>query len=269
MTYLEEQFSLEGRVAVITGGGGAICGAIAKGYLNAGAEVLLWGRALESLESKRDELKGSGCAPERIHLVKADLSSPEQIDEAITVSLNLTGHIDILVNGVGGSSVRTSLLEVKAEDYENVLKLNLLAGCLLPSQAFCSHWMKTQREGTILNIASMASYVPLSGAWAYSAAKAAVVNQTMAMAAEMSQHGIRVNAIAPGFFLGKQNRSLLLAEDGSPTERGRRVLAHTPAGRFGNVDELCSAAIFLVSGGSSFISGATIPVDGAYLCANI
>ena len=115
----------------------------------------------------------------------------------------------------------------------------------------------------------MASFNPLSGVWAYSAAKAAVVNQTMAHAKELAPYGIRVNAIAPGFLVAEQNRSLLLNEDGTMTQRGKDVIAHTPMGRFGEADDLVAAVIFLAGEGARFVSGITVPIDGAYLCQNI
>lgn len=269
MTYLEQLFSLSGHTAVITGGGGVLCGAIAKGFLKVGARVILWGRSMASLEAKKRELLESGSPSAGIFCVEVDLMDEEQVADAVTQTLGLAGSFDILVNGVGGSGVRTPLTETDAVDYARVLQLNLLAGCILPTKHVGRYWLRNDIAGAILNIASMASYNPLSGAWAYSAAKAAVVNQTQAMAMELAPHRIRVNAVAPGFFLGKQNRHLLVNPDGTPTPRGQAVIAHTPAGRFGQPDELCAAAIFLVAPGATFISGTTLPVDGAYLCHNI
>jgi NAD(P)-dependent dehydrogenase (short-subunit alcohol dehydrogenase family) len=156
------------------------------------------------------------------------------------------------------------------DNYEFVLKLNLIAGCFLPMKIVAAKWIDEGVKGSIINIASMSSYVPLSGVWAYDAAKAAVMNQTMAAAAEFAPHGIRVNAIAPGFFLGDQNRRLLTNEDGSLTERGNQVIAHTPYGRFGEPHELMGTILFLASDGAAgFVTGVTVPVDGGYLVHNI
>ena len=261
MSYLEKQFGLAGHTAVITGGGGAICGAIAAGFLNAGASVVLWGRHRSTLEEKRATLP----FPERVRLFEVDLS-----DEAgIAAGLADAGNCDILVNGVGGSSKRMPLVDADRAEFEAVILQNLVAGCFLPTRAFARAWIERGVRGRVLNIASMASYNPLSGAWAYSAAKAAVMNQTVAQARELAAHGIRVNAIAPGFFLGKQNRKLLVNDDGTPTARGERVLKHTPAGRFGDVAELAAAAIFLCADGADFVTGVTLPVDGGYLTDNI
>lgn len=261
MSYLEQQFGLSGHKAVITGGGGAICGAIAEGFLQAGASVVLWGRHMDVLENRRAALP----FPERVFLYEVDLNDESAVEKA----LEEAGDADILVNGVGGSSVRLPLIEADVADFESVVRQNLVAGCFLPTRLFARMWIRNGIPGCVLNIASMASYNPLSGAWAYSAAKAAVMNQTMAQARELAPYRIRVNAIAPGFFLGKQNRKLLVQDDNTPTERGARVLKHTPAGRFGEVSELAPAAVFLCSAGAGFVTGITLPVDGGYLTDNI
>ncbi|OGV51704.1 MAG: hypothetical protein A2017_10195 [Lentisphaerae bacterium GWF2_44_16] len=269
MTYLENQFGLKDKLAVITGGGGALCGAIAGGFLKAGAKIVLWGHKMSTLEEKKNELIKDGAKSEYIELYEVNLLEEAQINSALEATTASMGHVEILLNGVGGSSVRTALTETDSADFERIINLNLMAGCFLPTKCFASYWIKNNIRGTVLNIASMASFNPLSGAWGYSAAKAAVMNQTVAHARELADFGIRVNAIAPGFFLGKQNRKLLQNEDGTPTTRGQNVLAHTPARRFGNPEELCAAAIFLCSPGASFINGVTLPVDGGYLCHNI
>ena len=144
-------------------------------------------------------------------------------------------------------------------------------GCFTPTKIVADYWIKNKSGGVIVNIASMAAYMPLSGVWAYSAAKAAVMNQTMAYAKELAPHGIRVNAIAPGFFLADQNRALLIDEKtGEPTARGRDVLAHTPYNRFGEPAELGPTCVMLASDAASgFITGITVPIDGGYLVHNI
>jgi NAD(P)-dependent dehydrogenase (short-subunit alcohol dehydrogenase family) len=153
---------------------------------------------------------------------------------------------------------------------EFVLKLNLLAGCILPVKHFSKYWIENKIQGCVLNVASMASYNPLSGVYAYSAAKAAVMNQTVAQAKELAPHGIRANAIAPGFIVADQNRRLLLNEDGSPTPRGQAVLSHTPFNRFGEAAEMMGTVLFLVSDkAAGFVTGVTVPVDGGYLAYNI
>ena len=149
--------------------------------------------------------------------------------------------------------------------------MNLLAGLLVPSKIITNYWIVQQIEGNIINIASMSSYNPLSGVWAYNAAKAAVKNLTTGMAREFASYNIRVNAIAPGFFLGNQNRALLINQETEElTERGKNIIDRTPFKRFGNYDELEGVTLFLASlRASGFITGTTIPVDGGYLTNNI
>ena len=265
---LAESFSLAGKTVIVTGGGGALCGAIACGLAQAGANIALWGRGRASLDETAKMIAASPGAG-RAATILADLTDERQIESALRESVSEFGRVDILLNGVGGSSIRRPLVELDREDFESVVRLNLLAGCVLPTKHLARHWIEKKTGGAIINIASMGSYIPLSGGWAYSAAKAAVMNQTVAHARELAPHGIRVNAIAPGFFLGKQNRRLLINEDGSPTPRGQSVLAHTPMGRFGSPADLVGAAVFLASEASSFITGITVPVDGGFLTHGI
>ena len=269
MSYLEEQFGLQGKTAIITGGGGTLCSAIAQGYARAGAKVILWDIREDAMADKAKAISKACGDPSRVACVKVDLMDEDSIDQALQESAKKFGQVDILVNGAGGNRGKGPLVEVNEKDFEFVLKLNLLAGCILPTKHVAKYWIDNEIEGVIVNIASMAGYNPLSGVWAYSAAKAGVMNQTMAHAKELAQYGIRVNAIAPGFFIADQNRKLLLNDDGTPTQRGKDVLAHTPMGRFGEPDDLITTMIFLAAGGSRFVSGITVPIDGAYLCQNI
>jgi len=269
MSYLEDKFSLTGKTAVITGGGGTLCGAIAGGYANAGANVILWDIRPDAMEAKAEIIAESCGDKSRITYVQVDLMQSDSIEKALEKSIAKFGRVDILLNGAGGNRGKGPLVEVDEKDFDFVLKLNLMAGCILPTKYLAKYWIDNGIEGVIINIASMAAFNPLSGVWAYSAAKAAVMNQTMAHAKEFARYAIRVNAIAPGFFIADQNRKLLLNPDGTPTQRGKDVLAHTPMARFGEPDDLIAAAIFLAADGSGFVSGITLPVDGAYLCDNI
>jgi len=269
MSYLEEKFGLAGRTAVVTGGGGTLCSQIGQGFAQAGANVILWDVRQDAMDAKAKGIAKACGDASRVACVQVDLMKEDSITQALAESVSKFGQVDILVNGAGGNRGKSPLVDVQEADIDFVLKLNLLAGCLLPTKHVAKYWIDNNVRGVIINIASMAGYNPLSGVWAYSAAKAAVMNQTMAHAKELAQYGVRVNAIAPGFFIADQNRKLLLNDDGTTTQRGSDVLAHTPMGRFGEPDDLTAAAIFLAAGGAGFVSGITLPVDGAYLCDNI
>lgn len=269
MSYLENKFGLQGKTAIITGGGGTLCSAIAAGYANAGANVILWDIRPEAMQEKAKTIAETSGDASKVTCIQVDLLKEDSIVKALAESVKKFGQVDILLNGAGGNRTKGPLVEVDEEDFNFVLKLNLMAGCILPTKHVAKYWLDNNIKGVIINIASMAALNPLSGVWAYSAAKAAVINQTMAHAKEFAQYGIRVNAIAPGFFIAEQNRKLLLNDDDTPTQRGKDVLAHTPMGRFGDPDDLIATAIFLAADGSKFVSGITLPVDGAYLCYNI
>ena len=269
MSYLEEKFALGGKTAVVTGGGGTLCSAIAEGFAKAGANVILWDLRQEAMETKAQVIAKACGDPSRVACILVDLMEEKSIDRALQESLQKFNQLDILVNGAGGNRSKGPLVEAQTKDLDFVLRLNLLAGCILPAKHFAKYWINKEIKGVIINISSMSAFNPLSGVWAYSAAKAGVMNQTMAQAKELAQYGVRVNAIAPGFFIAEQNRKLLLNDDGTTTQRGKDVLAHTPMGRFGDPDDLTVATIFLAADGARFVSGITLPIDGAYLCDNI
>jgi len=270
VNYLNDMFSLAGKTAVVTGGGGVLCSIIGSAFAKAGANVILWDIRQEGLDEKVKVLAQACGDPTRVSSVKVDLLNEDSVKQALEKSVSLYGKVDILLNGAGGNKGKAFLTEAKIEDVEFVLKLNLLAGCIIPSKHFTSYWIKNKVKGAIINIASMAGLNPLSEVYGYSMAKAAVINQTVNMAKELAPHGIRVNSIAPGFFIADQNRALLLNPDGSLTARGKAVIAHTPYGRFGEPDELSGACIFLASDNAAgFVSGINIAIDGAYMAFNI
>ncbi len=270
--YLSGLFGLEDTVAVITGGAGVIAGALAEALLQAGARVALWGRhrdtieeALRRLGALLPECAGRLCGRE------VDAGQESACQEAYEATAGELGAPNLLVNGVGGTRGKCPLVEQDVGGFRSVLELNLVAGLLVPTKVFAARWIRQQIRGSIVNLASMASYAPLSGVWGYDAAKAGVLNLTQAAAKELAPHGIRVNALAPGFFLGKQNRALLVdADSGELTARGRTILERTPFGRFGETAELAGALLFLASTrASGFVTGACIPVDGGFLVDNI
>lgn len=267
MDYLDTMFSLENKTILLTGGAGVIASSMAEALLNAGAKVMLWDYMQEPL----DNLIGKLDSP-RVAGLRVDINNEQDVIASIAETEKRLGMPDVLINAVGGNRGKCSFTDIKVEDFEFVLKLNLMAGLVIPTKHIAAVWIKQGVKGSIINIASMSSYVPLSGVWAYSAAKAAVINLTMGTAKEFAPHGIRVNAIAPGFFIGKQNKDLLIKNEatGELTERGKAVIDHTPFKRFGDFRDLNGVTLFLASNAASgFVTGVTIPVDGGYLIHNV
>jgi len=272
MSFIESMFSLEGKTAVITGGGGGIPGNLAIAFARAGATVVLWGRGtnhpMKEAASQVADAAGTG----RIFAVTVDTASREACENALAESEMLAGSPpDIVVNGVGGNRGKTPFVDLDEALFKDILELNLMAGLVTPTRVFSRYWIGKGIKGCVINMTSMTSYKALSGTWAYNAAKAGVLNLNEALARELAPHGIRVNAIAPGFFVGNQNRALLIDEKtGDLTARGKSIVARTPFGRFGKFEELWGAALFLASDAASgFVTGVSIPVDGGYLTDNI
>ncbi|MCP4755364.1 MAG: SDR family oxidoreductase [Proteobacteria bacterium] len=269
MSYLDEMFGLSGQTVVVTGGAGVIGTAMSKTFLKAGANVVIWDRSQEYLDEAMDRLKDH--ADSRLKGLLSDTGDESAVESTLKESVELFGQVDILVNGVGGNIGKAPFIETDMEQFTQVLHMNLVAGLVVPTKVFAKYWIDNDIKGNIINMASMTSYKPLSGVWAYDAAKAGVYNLTMGTANEFAPYGIRVNAIAPGFFVGKQNKDLLIdKETGGYTERGQSVIDLTPYKRFGDIDELAGATLFLASNkASGFATGISIPVDGGYLIHNI
>ena len=211
MSYLDDKYGLKGKTATITGGGGTLCSAIAEGFARAGANIILWDINPANLAAKSEAVAKACGDKSRVSAVEVNLMDEDSIVQALEKSVKIYGSVEILLNGAGGNRGKGPLVDVKAEDFDFVLKLNLMAGCILPSKHLAKYWIDNKIKGSIINIASMAGFNPLSGIWAYSSAKAAVMNQTMGHAKELAPYGIRVNAIAPGFFIADQNRKLVLS----------------------------------------------------------
>lgn len=259
-------FSIEGQVAVITGGTGVLGGSIAKSLLEAGARVVILGRQEEKLKkileaNANDNLIGYPC----------DVLDEDRIREVRDLVLEKWGAINILINVAGGNLPGATLREdqnifdLKIDDYKKVTELNL-DGTIVPSLIFGEVIAKSGK-GSIINISSMATYSAITRVMGYSVAKTGVNIFTQWMAMEMAMKfgdKVRVNAVAPGFFIGDQNRAVLINPDGSYTERSKKVLAKTPMGRFGDISELNGLVQFLCSDAASFITGAIIPVDGGF-----
>jgi NAD(P)-dependent dehydrogenase (short-subunit alcohol dehydrogenase family) len=261
-------FSLAGQVAVVTGGTGVLGGVMARGLAQAGAKVGVLGRRREQAEAVAQAIAAEGGSA--IALV-ADVLDRAQLEQARATLLATWDRLDILVNGAGGNMPAATLapgrsfFDLPVEGLEPVIALNL-QGTLLPSQVFGELLARAGR-GCIVNISSMAAQRALSRVVGYGIAKAGVENATRWLAVELARSfggRIRVNAIAPGFFVGEQNRSLLLNDDGSLTPRGQTIVDHTPAGRFGQPEELLGPLIWLCGPGASFVNGVVVPVDGGF-----
>ncbi|MBN2545918.1 MAG: SDR family oxidoreductase [Spirochaetes bacterium] len=268
MTYLDEMFGLDDKIIIITGGGGIIANAIAEGLLKAKAKVIIWDIVQEAIDQTIERLTEITGEKNNVKGLIVDTTNEESIEKSINETEKFFGPPNVLINGAGGNRGKSAFIDTNISQFEFVLRLNLIAGLVVPTKAMAKYWIKKNIKGSIINMTSMASYVPLSGVWAYDASKAGVLNLTMATAKELAPNGIRVNAIAPGFFVGKQNKDLLIKNEktGELTERGQSIIQRTPFGRFGDASELIGAAIFLISDmASGFITGVSIPVDGGFL----
>lgn len=268
ISYLENLFTLKSKVAVVTGGTGVLGSAMCKALANAGAAVVILGRRKEAADKLAQEIvtKGGNAIG-----ISADVLNKEQLITARENILKKFGRIDILINGAGGNMPGAvvmpdkTIFDLKIDDFRSVVDLNL-TGSILPTQIF-GEPLSASKQGVIINISSMTAIRPLTRVLGYGAAKAAISNFTQWLAVEMAKkfgEGIRVNAIAPGFFLTEQNRNLLTNQDGSLTERGQLIIRGTPFGRFGEPDELSGTLLWLCSDASKFVSGIVVPVDGAF-----
>ena len=266
---LSQHFNLQGSVAVLTGGGGVLCAVMSKALVQAGARVAVLDISLEAAQKVADEIQPNGG---ELIPVQCDVLDKTSIEIAAQTVLNEFGRIDFLINGAGGNKKEATtspdlrFFDLPQDALQWVFNLNFL-GTLLPSQVF-GRIMVEQGEGAILNISSMSAFQPLTRIPAYSAAKAAVSNFTQWLAVHIAQEyspQIRVNALAPGFFLTEQNRFLLTdADTGKLTSRGQTIIDHTPQGRFGDPEDLLGAMFWLLSPASQFVTGVVVPVDGGF-----
>lgn len=279
-TYLPFKIDLSGKVAVVTGGSGVLCSGFAKALAASGAKVAVIGRRLDAAQKVADEIAAEGGIAVAVSADVTDKATLVRARETVNAKL---GTVDILINGAGGNNPKGTTtkeylfpedLEKKAEGISTffdldeagvrgVFDVNFI-GTLLPTQVFAPD-MAGKDGAVIINVSSMNSFRPLTKIPAYSAAKAAVSNFTQWLAVHFAPVGIRVNAIAPGFFVTEQNRALLKNPDGSLTPRSEKIIAHTPMNRFGDPDDLTGTLLWLVDKGSSgFVNGVVVPVDGGF-----
>jgi NAD(P)-dependent dehydrogenase (short-subunit alcohol dehydrogenase family) len=267
--YLTELFGLEGKVAVVTGGGGVLCSTMSRALGRMGVSVAVLDISMPAAQKVADSIAAANGTAVAI---KCDVLDKASIVDAADTVLETFGRIDILINGAGGNKKEAttntdmSFFDLPADAVQWVFNLNFI-GTLLPSQVF-GKLMAEQGHGVILNISSMNAFSPLTRIPAYSAAKAAVSNFTQWLAVHMNQEytpHIRVNALAPGFFLTEQNRFLLTdAATGDLTPRGKTIINQTPMARFGDPEDLVSTMLWLLSDGSDFITGVVVPIDGGF-----
>ena len=274
------EVKLNGKVAVVTGGGGVLCGVMAKALAKAGAKVAILDLRAEAAEAVAAEIRAEGGTAMGLSANVLELASLQAAEEKICAEY---GPCDILINGAGGNNPKgttskefltkedlaakvegvTTFFDLDPAGVGFVFNLNFL-GTLLPTQVFARK-MAEGKGGNILNISSMNAFCPLTKIPAYSGAKAAISNFTQWLAVHFSKVNIRVNAIAPGFFLTNQNRALLTNPDGSLTARGNTILSHTPMGKFGSPEDLVGAMLYLLDDeAAGFVNGVVLPIDGGF-----
>jgi len=266
--------ALQNKVAVVTGGSGVLCSEMAKELAKQGMRVAILNRTAQKGEAVVQSIKENDG--EAINF-SVDVLNKESLIAARQAILQQYGRIDVLINGAGGNhpdaitadevykeeSTSPNFFELTPNGFESVFSNNF-TGTFLAAQVFGEALLKT--KGTIINISSMSSYAPMTKVPAYSAAKAAINNFTQWMAVHFAEAGLRVNAIAPGFFITEQNRNLLLTEDGSLTARSEKIITATPQKRFGKPQDLLGTLLFLADDTySAFVTGVTIPVDGGFM----
>jgi NAD(P)-dependent dehydrogenase (short-subunit alcohol dehydrogenase family) len=252
--FLNSLFSLRGKVAVVIGGTGELCGAMGEGLAAAGAEVVLVGRKEEKAKPKLERIHAAGG---KGYFVSAEASEKAALEQLLETVLQRSGQVDIVVNGAGVNSA-TPFLEIAEDEFDRIVRINM-KGVFLGCQIFGKYLVARGQGGSIINLGSMSGVVPLSRVFTYSATKAAVHNLSKNLAREWATQRVRVNTIVPGFFPAEQNRKIL-----SP-ERVTSIMGHTPMKRFGEARELVGATLLLAGDGAgSFITGSEIIVDGGY-----
>jgi len=268
MPSIEEMFSVRNRVFLFTGGAGILASSLAYELGKLGAKIVL--TDIAPLEEKLEEFRRESI---EVRGYRMDALNRAEVEEVAKKVIEEWGRVDALFNAAGGNmkdattSPEVSFFDLPVEALQKVVNLNLFGGAIIPSQVFAKIMANQEEGGCIVNFSSMAALRPLTRVVGYSAAKAAVSNFTQWLAVYLAQNytpKVRVNALAPGFFVTKQNYYLLYNEDGTLTPRGQSILAHTPCGRFGEPQDLLSTVLWLLSPASSFVTGVVVPVDGGF-----
>ena len=252
--YLMQMFGLKGKVAVVIGGTGELCGAMAEGLAGAGAEVVIVGRNLDKAGTRLDKITAAGGSA---WFRAAEATSKAEMQGLLDAVLKRSGRVDIVINGAGINSA-TPFADITEEEFDRIVRVNL-KGVFLGCQVFGKHLVERGQGGSIINLGSMSAVVPLSRVFTYSATKAAVHNLSLNLAREWAPHKVRVNVLVPGFFPAEQNKKVLTPE------RVANIMGHTPMKRFGDARELIGATLLLASeAAGSFITGEELIVDGGY-----
>jgi len=266
-------FNLKGKIALITGGAGVLGSNFANVLAKQGVIIGIVSQSIEKANKTVQLIESNGG---KAFAIQANVLNKEELEKARDFILENYGRLDILINAAGGNMPGATIqpdqavYDMKTEDLQKVVDLNII-GTVLPSQVF-SELFARQKQGNIINISSASAQRPLTRVVGYSASKAAIDNFTKWMAVELASkygEGIRVNAISPGFFIGEQNRALLLTPEGKLTPRGEKIIDHTPMGRFGTPEDIDGALLFLCSDMSKFVTGTILKVDGGFAATSI
>jgi NAD(P)-dependent dehydrogenase (short-subunit alcohol dehydrogenase family) len=258
MSYVENLFSLAGKTAVVIGGTGELCGAMAEGMASAGAQVVLVGRSAQKANARIETITAAGG---KASFEPCQVDSKSDLESLLARVIEAHGSVDILVNGAGMNSA-TPFLEIPEDEWDRIFKVNM-KGVFLACQIFAKQMLGQEKGGSIINVGSMSGVLPLSRVFTYSATKAAVHNLSKNLAREWATQNIRVNTLVPGFFPAEQNKKVLTPE------RVNQIMGHTPMQRFGEASELVGATLLLASGAGSFITGIEMIVDGGYAAMTI
>lgn len=256
--YLNQLFSLNGKTAVVIGGTGELCGAMAEGLASAGAEVVLVGRSKEKAEARLKSIEAAGG---KAWFLSCEVDKRDQLEKLLADVVEKSGKVDVLINGAGMNSA-TPFLEIPEEEWDRIYEVNI-KGVFLACQVFGKYFVERGEGGSIINVGSMSGVIPLSRVFTYSTTKAAVHNLSKNLAREWAEQNIRVNTLVPGFFPAEQNKKVLTPE------RVGQIMGHTPMNRFGEAKELIGATILLASDAGSFMTGTETVVDGGYAAMTI